>query len=202
MTPAQPPHMIVGGFNRREDWAITLIWKYNDVFVSKLVSRFLGQTPFNQDTVADIFGILNEHTGHFKSLNDITRFLNSTTINICRDELKKRQTQEKHEAGLIYHYRSMEEDDIEIAEAVARQQMLVRLQIARIPGKSGQIFRMQFVQYLTHTEIAQRLGISEKTVRNHLSAAVRFLKMGFADGRRRYAYALVILLLIYLYENF
>ncbi len=53
--------MIVGGFNRKEDWAITLIWKSNDALVNKLVARFLGQTPFNQDLVADVFDILLHH---------------------------------------------------------------------------------------------------------------------------------------------
>ena len=201
MSPAQPPHTIVGGFNRKEDWAITLIWKSNDALVNKLVSRLMGQTPFNQDLVADVFDILLHHPGHFKSLNDISRFLNNTAINVCRGELKKRQMQEKHEGRLMYHYHSMEEDDIEIAEAMAHQQMLLRLRIARIPGKSGQVFHMQFIQQLSDTEIAQQLGIAEKTVSNHLSAAIKFLKMDAGINRRRYAYPLIILLLIYLYEN-
>jgi RNA polymerase sigma-70 factor (ECF subfamily) len=193
--------MIVGGFNRREDWAIAQIWKSNDALVNKLVGRLLGNTPFNQDLVADVFVILLNHPGHFKSLNAINRFLNNTAINVCRNELKKREVQVKHEGRLIYHYHSQEEDDIEIAEAMAYQQMLIRLQIARIPGKSGQVFHMQFIQKLSEAEIAQRLGISEKTVSNHLSAAFKFLKMDGRVNRRRYAYPFLLFLLIYLYET-
>lgn len=191
--------MIVGGFSRREDWAITLIWKSNDVLVNKLVRKFLGQTPFNQDLVADVFEILLNYKGHFKSLNDITRFLNNVTINKCRELQKKKQSREENEEALIYHFHSMEEDDIEIAEAAAHQQMLIRRQIAKIPGKSGQVFYMQYIQELSETEIAERLNISEKTVSNHLSAAYKFLRIQREDSRR-YAFPVIVHFLIYLHE--
>ena len=196
------PHKIVGGLNRKEDWAIEYIWKSNEALVNKLISQFLGQTPFNQDLAADVLEILLNQNKHFKSLNEVTRFLNGTTINICRDEQKKRKTEENHQGRLVYHMRSMEEDDIEIAEAAAHQQMLIRMQIARIPGKSGQVFYLQYIEKLSEPEIAQRLGIAKKTVINHLSAANKFLRMDRQDTRRRFAYSLIILLLIYLYERF
>ncbi|MEO6963325.1 MAG: sigma factor-like helix-turn-helix DNA-binding protein, partial [Puia sp.] len=89
-----------------------------------------------------------------------------------------------------------------IAEAMAHQQMLIRLQIARIPGKSGQVFHMLFIRKLGEAEIARQLGISEKTVRNLMSGAFRFLKIHSGNSLRRYAYPIIILLLIYFYENF
>jgi RNA polymerase sigma-70 factor (ECF subfamily) len=95
----------------------------------------------------------------------------------------------------------MEEDDIEIAEATAYQQMLIRQKIAKIPGKSGRVFYMQFIEKLSESEIALQLNISEKTVMNHLSAANTFLRLDREETRRRYAYPLIILLLIYLYES-
>ena len=200
MTP-KTPHEIVGGVNRKEGWAIEMAWKFNEALVNKLISRFLGQTPFNQDLAADALEILVKTKDHLPSLDHIKRFLNQVTINICRDQRKKMNTQENHEGSLIYHFRSMEEDDIEISEATAYQQMLIRRKIAKIPGKSGLVFHLQFIEKLSESEIAQQLNISEKTVLNHLSTAYKFLRMDRQDTSRRYAYPLIILLLIYLYET-
>ena len=200
--PPKTPYEIVGGVNRKEGWAIDIAWKINEPLVNKLISRFLGQTPFNQDLAADALEILVKTKDHLPSLDHIRRFLNQVTINICRDQRKKMNTRENHEGSLIYHFRSMENDDIEIAEATAHQQMLIRLKIAQIPGKSGQVFYLQHIEKLSEPEIAQRLGISQKTVMNHLSAANKFLRIDRQDTRRRYAYPLIILLLIYLYESF
>ena len=199
--PPKTPQEIVGGVNRKEGWAIELVWKYNEVLVNKLISRFLGQTPFNQDLARDVLEILVTTKDHLPSLDHIRRFLNQTTINLCQDHRKKMNRHENHEGRLIYHYRSMEEDDIEIAEATAYQQMQIRKKIAKIPGKSGLVFHLQYIEKLSESEIALQLNISEKTVLNHLSAAYTFLRMDRKETQRRYAYPLIILLLIYLYET-
>jgi RNA polymerase sigma factor (sigma-70 family) len=200
MTP-KTPHEIVGGVNRKEGWAINMVWKENAPSVNKLISRIMGQTPFNQDLAADVLEVLISTEDHLPGLNHIRRFLNKVTINICLDERKKMNTHGDHEGRLVYHFRSMEKNDIEIAEALAYQQLLIRQKIARIPGKSGRVFQMQFIEKLSNSEIALQLNISEKTVLNHLSEAYKFLKMDRQETRRRYAYTLIILLLIYLYEH-
>ena len=196
-----PPYDIAGGFRRKEDWAIAEIWKSNEAMVNKLISRFLGQTPFNQDLAADVLVALLTYKGVLFSLDDIRRFLNQATINRCKDQQKKKETQESNQDRLIYHYRSMEQDDIEIAEAMAHQQMLIRRQIAKIPGKSGQVFYMYYIRKLSISEIASQLGITEKTISNHMSAASKFLKMDRESNGRSYAYPLLLVILIYLYEN-
>jgi DNA-directed RNA polymerase specialized sigma24 family protein len=201
MTP-KTPYEIAGGVNRKEGWALEIAWKMNAPMVNKLISRIIGQTAFNQDLAADVLEILVATEDHLPGLDHITRFLNNVTINVCRDQLKKMDTQENHEDRLIYHLRAMENDDLEIAEADAYKDLLIRQKIARIPGKSGQVFYKYWIEKMTEPEIARQMDMSEKTVMNHLSAGHSFLKMSRQETRRRYAYPLIILLLIYLYETF
>lgn len=200
MTPKSPIE-ITGGVNRKEWDALEIIWKENAALVNKLISQFLGQTPFNQDLAKDVFEVLVTTEDHLTSQDDIRRFLNTTTINICRDHRKKMSTREAHEGRVIYHFRSMENDDIEIAEATAYNQRMIRLKIARIPGKCGKVCHMHWLQKISREEIALQLNISEKTVDNNLSDGMKFLKMMRKEPHRNFAYPLIIFLLIYLYEK-
>jgi RNA polymerase sigma factor (sigma-70 family) len=194
-------HSIAYGVNQKMGKYIELAWKSNAALVNKLISQMMGQTPFNEDLAADVLVALLVTDRHFKSEDDITRFLDSTTINICRDAQKRNRTREDHEGRVIYHFRSMEQDDIEIAEAAAYQQKLIRLQIAKIPGKAGRVMSLHLFDKLSAQDIAARLGNSERTIDNLLSEARAFLKMNKDDIKRHFAYPLIIFILIYLYES-
>jgi DNA-directed RNA polymerase specialized sigma24 family protein len=135
------------------------------------------------------------------SLDGITRFLNQVTVKICLDQRKKMNVREAHEDRLKYHIRSMEKDDIEIAEATAHQQMLIRQKIARIPGKCGKVCHMRWIQKMSEEDIAITMGMSGKTVENHLSAGITFLKITRKQPSRNFAYPLIIFILIYIYEK-
>jgi RNA polymerase sigma factor (sigma-70 family) len=176
-------------------------WKANATLVNKIISDMVGQTPFNQDLASDVLEALVSTDRHFKCEDDIRRFLNNTTINICQDARKKNQTRLNHEGRVIYHFRSMEQDDIEIAEASAYLQLLIRRQIAKIPGKAGKVLSMHIFDNLSVEEIAIRLGNSERTIENLLSEARAFLKLNKKEIKRFYAYPLIIFILIYLYES-
>jgi len=199
--PPKTPTEITGGVNRKEWDCLELAWKMNAPLVNKLISQFLGQTPFNQDLADDVFEILVKTEVHLLGLDHIRRFLDTTTINVCRDYRKKMITRETHEGRLIHHIRSMENDDIEIAEATAYNQLLIRQKIARIPGKAGKVCHMHWIQKLSKEEIALQMNMSGKTVDNHLSTGMTLLKMMKNEPGGNLAYLLIILLLIYLYEK-
>jgi RNA polymerase sigma-70 factor (ECF subfamily) len=197
-----PPYHITASFRRKEAWAIELVWKSNEVMVNKLIKQLIGRTAFNQDLAANVMEALLNYKGPLLSMDGIRRFLDQVTRNKCLDFRKKNQTRDEHEDSLIYHYRSMETDEIEIAEAIAHQQMLIQEQIARIPGKGGEVFHLFYIRKLSKSEIAQTMGISEKTVSNHMSDALKFLKMNVQEGRGSYAYPIFLILLMYVYESF
>jgi RNA polymerase sigma factor (sigma-70 family) len=205
-TPTTPeasptPVQITGGVNRKEGEFLEIAWKKNAPLVNKLISQFFGQTPFNEDLAMDVCEVLLTTKDHLPSQDDIKRFLDKTTLNICRSHRKKMMTREAHEGRVIYHFRSMENDDIEIAEATAHNQLLIRDKIAQIPGKCGKVCHMFWIQKISKEEIALQMGMSEDTVRNHISAGMKFLKMLKKEPRRNFAYPFIIFLLIYLYEK-
>ena len=57
--------------------------------------------------------------------------------------------------------------------------------IAALPEKSRQIYRMAWEDDLSHKEIAEKLGITPKTVENHVGIALRKLKTSLAPYYRQ-----------------
>jgi RNA polymerase sigma-70 factor (family 1) len=53
----------------------------------------------------------------------------------------------------------------------------VEAEVTHLPPKCRNVFELSRNQYKTNKEIALLLGISEKTVENHLTKALRFLKV-------------------------
>lgn len=48
--------------------------------------------------------------------------------------------------------------------------------INRLPEIAGKVFRMQYIENLTQVEIAEKLGISRHTVKNHIDRALKELR--------------------------
>ncbi|WP_183556804.1 RNA polymerase sigma-70 factor [Mucilaginibacter sp. SP1R1] len=53
----------------------------------------------------------------------------------------------------------------------------VDMEVNQLPPKCRFVFELSRNQYKTNKEIAQLLGISEKTVENHLTKALRYLRV-------------------------
>jgi len=53
---------------------------------------------------------------------------------------------------------------------------LIESAVNKLPEKSRQIYRMAWEKNLSHKEIAEQLGISPKTVENHVGIALRKLR--------------------------
>lgn len=49
--------------------------------------------------------------------------------------------------------------------------------ITRLPPMAGRVFRLHYIEHLSHAEISARLGISTATVSNHISRALKELRL-------------------------
>ena len=53
---------------------------------------------------------------------------------------------------------------------------LIESAIQKLPEKSRQVYQMAWEENLSYNEIAEKLGLSSKTVENHVGIALRKLR--------------------------
>ena len=122
------------------------------------------------------------HAGREK-LN-ITQSLKAYLYAMVYHECLKQQKQRRRITGLPEPASSGELTDPGTpADKMQFEQLQTRAWSAvnRLPEKCRQIFCLHRVEKLKYREIAQRLGISEKTVENQMTKAIRLLKKQLAE---------------------
>lgn len=77
--------------------------------------------------------------------------------------------------------------DHRVRESQLRQ--LIEKEISLLPEKMKEVFILSRTQHLSHKEIAGQLGVSEKTVKNHINHALKQLRKKL--GILRFIYFLI-----------
>lgn len=78
--------------------------------------------------------------------------------------------------GLWSTYQKNSSDNVTETIHLSDTQELLDDAISELPEKCRNVFVLSRYEGLSHLEIAQRLGISNKTVENHISKALRVLR--------------------------
>lgn len=76
-----------------------------------------------------------------------------------------------------YQVDNSNEENIELSDLTHA----VEKEVARLPEKCQQVFRMSRQEHLSVQDIAETLNISHKTVENHLTRALRQLRIAFSE---------------------
>ncbi|GEM_PF-42335 len=128
-----------------------------------------------EDTVSEVFVKLWQRAANFSDLNGIKGFLYICTKNRCLDRLKQ---QNRHQASLSDYANSLDAltDGEDYALLETEVLVLVYDEIEQLPAKARTIFKLIFFEGLKTDEVAARLGISVKTVRNQKARAIRLLQ--------------------------
>lgn len=142
-------------------------------FANKLVTN--EQTA--EDLVADAFVKLWNKKESITQSNAVKSYLYTSVRNAAIDHLRKQKITAVHQAEVIYLH-PVEDSTIvsRIIETETYHQLYQSLQT--LPQKYAEIINLH-IQGKTHKQIAQQLGIAEKTVRNQKSLAIQLLKKSF-----------------------
>ncbi len=60
---------------------------------------------------------------------------------------------------------------------------MINTAINRLPPMAGKVFRMQYIDKMTHVQIAEKLGISKYTVSSHIDRALKELRTNLKKNR-------------------
>lgn len=107
--------------------------------------------------------------------DSIFAYLFTANKNIVFKKLEKAKLKEKHQDHL---YQSFQELDYATLDQLNYSELKEKLDqaIATLPSKMKTIFQLSREEHLTHKEIAERLHISDKTVKKQINNAIKILK--------------------------
>ena len=137
--------------------------------------RFVGDKAQAEDIVQNTFIRVWERHTSFENILSLKKFLYVTTRNGCLNALRDRQRAEKRNA--IFVQQGMEDERFAIDEIIYAELLAhIREMMETLPGKMKAVFKLAYVEGLNNQEIADRLQLSQQTIRNQKTRALQLLK--------------------------
>ena len=154
------------------------------LYYDKLVSisfGYIGNKDDAESIVQNVFMKIWEKRYLLDEISNLNNYLFSATKNACLDFLKHKKVVDSfsknyYEEKIAIQYQFIED---ETASAILESELEVRINkaIALLPSKCQSVFVKSRVEGLKHSEIADSLGVSIKTVDNHISNALQHMRL-------------------------
>ena len=150
------------------------LFRYNYRPLCLYALHYVADPMMVEDIVQDSFAALWERLQTGQSVANRRAYLYMMVRNRCLDHLRKAGI--KTEELKPYDTYGIIEDDDARERAVIEARLWTA--IDSLPEKCREIFLLSKRDGLKYEEIARELGISENTVRNQISKALKILKEG------------------------
>jgi RNA polymerase sigma-70 factor (family 1) len=154
--------------------------------------RILENQQEAEDVVTESFLKLWHHRAGFSQEAAAVAWLRVTTRNAClnllrQNEARSTRLREMTELMENVEYEMHHEDLL----AALLEEVLEA--IAALPEKSREVFQLRYLHGLRNEEISERLGIRYQSVRNHLTTALKTLRLKL--GHKSHLLPVVLILL-------
>ena len=135
--------------------------------------KYIPDRSETEDIIQDVFISFWEQNKEFDHINSIKAFLYTSARNKCLNLLKHKAVKQKHEQALIYELESEQFFTNHVIEEDAFN--LLYAEIRDLP-ESAQNIMLLALKGMKNREIAEKLNISENTVKTHKKIAYAKLK--------------------------
>jgi len=127
-----------------------------------------------EEIVQDIFLKIWEDKDLLSTVNAIKSYLHRSVVNTSINYINRQKNIEQHHLKIAAH---LTDDDIDLIDEQNELIALLYNEIDLLPEKCQKVFKMSRLEGLKYRDIALELGISEKTVENHMGNALRILRL-------------------------
>jgi RNA polymerase sigma-70 factor (family 1) len=130
-----------------------------------------------KDIVQDVFAWLWEHR-YSLQVASVTAYLKAAVKFKIANYIRSGRVRHSFFEELAHFTPSVLSPGAEELAEVRELQTIIQQAIVKLPAKCQEIFRLSREERLTNQEIADRLGLSVKTVENQMTIALRRLRSG------------------------
>jgi RNA polymerase sigma-70 factor (ECF subfamily) len=177
----------VPAFNERRELVFERFYNTYRTEVKLRVNEILGISQDVEDLVNDIFIKMYQVKGQFETLKSLINYLRIITETKCRDLKRRKNTPVIKMDALQEYYQRIEDRTIYLAEIKVTAEAVHYIASESLAPQCKEIYILSFIRYMRNKEIAELLGISEKTVENQINIALNKLrKQCKKDGGRMY----------------
>ncbi len=149
---------------------------YKNFFLAAF--NYIGDTGLAQEIVNDVFVKLWKNADTIKIESSLQAYIYRAVVNRSLDVMDKNKRRQRRQRELsrlaeeTFELREIEENELTISLYKA---------IDQLPEQCQKVFRMSRFEELKQQEIADRLNISIKTVKNHITHALKQLNKVLTD---------------------
>jgi RNA polymerase sigma-70 factor (ECF subfamily) len=145
--------------------------------LANFVFRYVESQDDAQEIVQDLFFTLWRDRERLIVTGSIHDYLYAAARNRARDWLKHRRVMHRWQERAVHEIDIVETEDAVDQQLIrAEERAAIERALAELPERRRAICTLRWTSGLSYAEIAQRLGISEKTVETQLNRAVRELR--------------------------
>ncbi len=171
----QSDEELVDRINAGEDRAFMEVYKRYRGVLYTFACRIADDEGQAEDLVQEVFLSLWEHRSSLRLQGSLSAYLYSAVRYRFFDWVDKRRVRQDYAQG-FGRWLDREPIPADSGLLVAELQALVEEGLSRLPANMRRIFELSHQDQLSNHEIAELIGLSEKTVRNNLSGAMKALR--------------------------
>jgi len=160
---------------KKDEHALKLLLEEYHNYLVVVGLRYLRDRQRVEDVIQDLFADLWNKGENVEIKCSVKSYLRGSVINKCLAIIRKESRIELVEE----QDHNLESNSIPPDQLMDRDnlQMAIDEIVSELPDKCRQVFLLSRNEGKSHAEIAEKLGISKKTIENHISKALRELRM-------------------------
>ena len=150
--------------------------------LSAFAEKFVTDSLQAQDIAQETFIRIWERRSSFEHFGALKKFMYVTARNSSLNAIRDRQRAEKRAER--FEMLKQEEDRFAMDEIIYAELLAdIHKAVATLPDKMKEIFLLAYVERCSNQEIADRLRLSQQTVRNQKSRALKLVQQRLGNGK-------------------
>jgi RNA polymerase sigma-70 factor (family 1) len=156
--------------------AFTILYRryWESMFVT--AAKALRSQDDAGDMVQEVFLSLWNRRRELSITGSLEAYLQTSVKYKAINYINKNITRRDYLAVLADMLMTYEPPDVELQLQLKELRQLVQSAVDQMPGKMRTVYELSRQQHLSHKEIAERLGISDETVKKHIQHAMQLIK--------------------------
>ncbi|WP_026629169.1 RNA polymerase sigma factor [Dyadobacter alkalitolerans] len=154
-----------------DEIAYKQLYKQYSTAIYRVAYRYLHSADQAEDVVQEIFLALWNKRADFREIRAIESYLFFMTKNLCLKYIKDLARESTAQLAFA------ESQDTEGVDTTEYYQELLAKALQQLPPQQKRVIELAKIQGLSHEMVAGILNLSASTVNNHITAALKSIKL-------------------------